>query len=102
MIHVIATVSTNVGSRTKLLDEFRKLVPTVRAEAGCIEYTPTIDIDSGIDGLPGERDDVVTVVEKWDSAAALDAHLKASHMLRYREAVKDLVQSVDIRVTQPA
>jgi quinol monooxygenase YgiN len=102
MIHVIATITTNAGSRSKLLDEFRRLVATVRAEAGCIEYGPTVDVDSGIDGLPGARDDVVTVVEKWDTVAALDAHLRAPHMLRYREAVKDLVKSVDIRVTQPA
>src|SRR5262249_79384 len=102
MIHVIATITTNAGSRTKLLDEFRKLMPTVRAEAGCIEYGPTIDVDSGIDGLPGRRDEVVTVGEKWESVAALDAHLKAANMLRYRGAVKDLVKSVDIRVTQPA
>jgi quinol monooxygenase YgiN len=102
MIHVIATITTNTNLRTKLLDEFRKLVPTVRAEAGCIEYTPTIDVDSGIGGLPGAREEVVTVVEKWDNVAALDAHLKAPHMLRYREAVKDLVKGVDIRVMHPA
>jgi quinol monooxygenase YgiN len=102
MVHVIATISTAAGSRAKFLEEFHRLVPTVRAEAGCIEYGPTIDVETGINGLLAARNDVVTVVEKWESVEALDAHLKAPHMLRYREAVKNFVASVEIRVTQPA
>jgi quinol monooxygenase YgiN len=102
MVHVIATISTTAGSRTKFLEEFRRLVPLVRAEAGCIEYGPTIDVGTTIGGLPAARNDVVTVVEKWESIEALDAHLKSPHMLRYREAVKELVAGVEIRVTQPA
>jgi quinol monooxygenase YgiN len=102
MIHVIAAISTTAGSRAKFLEEFHRLVPSVRAEVGCIEYGPTIDVETGINGLPTLRNDVVTVVEKWESVAALDAHLKAPHMLRYRETVKELVAGVEIRVTQPA
>ncbi len=37
MIHVIATIELNPGTREAFLEEFRKLVPLVRAEAG----TPT-------------------------------------------------------------
>jgi quinol monooxygenase YgiN len=102
MVHVIATISTNPGFRAKFLEEFRRLVPLVRAEAGCIEYGPTIDVGTTISGLPAARNDVVTVVEKWESIEALDAHLKSPHMLRYREAVKELVAGVEIRVTEPA
>jgi quinol monooxygenase YgiN len=102
MIHVIATIQTVPGKRAELLAEFHRLVPVVRAEVGCIEYGPTVDVNSGIDGLPAVRDDVVTVVEKWENVAALKAHLAASHMLRYREAVKNIVAAVDIRVLEPA
>jgi quinol monooxygenase YgiN len=101
MIHVIATICVVPGRRREFLTEFRRIVPNVRAEVGCVEYGPTVDVNTGIAGLPEVREDVVTVVEKWESAKALDAHLKSPDMLRYREAVKDLVVGVDIRVTEP-
>ena len=102
MIHVIAAIRAKAGRRSDLLNEFSALVPKVLAEAGCIEYGPTIDVDSGITGLPAARGDVVTVVEKWRDVAALKAHLAAPHMLSYREAVKDMVADVEIRVLEAA
>src|SRR5690349_9565024 len=90
MIHVIATLHAAPGRGTDLLREFKQIVPQVRAEAGCLEYGPTLDIDSGIEDLPAARADVLTVVEKWESVAALKAHLSAPHMLTYRAAVKDI------------
>jgi quinol monooxygenase YgiN len=45
---------------------------------------------------------VVTVIEKWQSVEALQKHLEAPHMVRYRRTVKDLVLSVSIRVLEPA
>ncbi len=101
MIHVIATIRVVPKRRSGFLAEFQRIVPDVRAETGCIEYGPTVDVDTGILGLPEVRGDVVIVVEKWESVNSLDAHLKSPHMLRYREAVKDLVTAVDIWVTEP-
>jgi len=102
MIHVLATIRTAAGRRGDFLQEFRRLAPLVRAEAGCIEYGPTTDVETGIAGLPAAREDVVTVVEKWENVVALAAHLAAPHMLRYREAVKEMLAEVDIRVMEPA
>lgn len=102
MIHVIATIRVAQGRLNEFLMEFRRLVPDVRAEKGCLEYGPTCDVETGIAGVPGAREDVVTVVEKWDDVPALAAHLNAPHMSTYREAVKDMVLDVDIRVTEPA
>ena len=101
MIHVIATIRTAAGRRDDFLAAFRELVPLVRAEAGCLEYGPAVDLETPISGQPPNRDDVVTVVEKWESLAALQDHLAAPHMLRYREKVKDLVAGLEIRVLQP-
>lgn len=101
MIHVIATIRIAPGRRGDFLQEFEQLVPQVHAESGCIEYGPTVDVETGITGVPGKRNDVVVVVEKWESVAALAAHLAASHMAKYREAVKDMVVDIDIRVTEP-
>lgn len=102
MIHVLATIRLNPGRRADFLAEFRKLVPQVHAEAGCIEYGPAIDIPTPIEAVAPVRDDVIVVIEKWESVQALQDHLAAPHMARYRETVKELVAGVEIRVLQPA
>jgi quinol monooxygenase YgiN len=102
MIHVIATVQIHAGRREAFLKEFHQVVPLVRAEQGCLEYGPTVDVASGVAAQPAVRDDVVVVVEKWESLPALTAHLAAPHMLTYRGKVKDLVAGVELRVLQPA
>jgi quinol monooxygenase YgiN len=102
VIHVIATITTAPGQRNELLAEFRRLVPAVRAEAGCIEYGPAVDLPTGLPLQAPSRDDVVMVVEKWTDVDALKAHLGAPHMTDYRERVKDLIRGVQLMVLQPA
>jgi quinol monooxygenase YgiN len=102
MIHVIATIELQPGRRDDFLAEFHKLVPAVRGEAGCIEYGPAVDADTGIASQQQKGADVVTVVEKWDSLEALDAHLVAPHMQEYRPRVKDLVRQTTLHVLKPA
>ena len=102
MLHVVATIQLTPGRRADFLKEFHALVPLVLAEDGCIEYGPTIDLPTSIPAQSAPRADVVTVVEKWESVPALEAHLIAPHMLTYRARVKDLVQGVQIQVLEPA
>jgi quinol monooxygenase YgiN len=102
MIHVIATIELADGQREAFLKEFRALVPQVRAEAGCVEYGPTVDVDSGIPSQGKPRENVVTVVEKWSDLAALRTHLKAPHMEAYRPRVKHLVRSTTLQILEPA
>ena len=102
MIHVIATVELAEGEREAFLAEFRQIVPLVRAEAGCLEYGAAIDLATGIPVQGPPRDNVVTIVEKWESVEALQAHLQAPHMLAYRPKVKEFVRSVKLQVLQPA
>ena len=52
------------------------------------------------DALNNSR--IVTIIEKWESLAALRAHLTAPHMLTYREKVKDIVENVSLKVLQEA
>ncbi len=101
MIHVIATIQIASGKRDEFLAEFQNLVPLVRAEDGCLEYGPTIDVETNIEAQPELRPDGVTVVEKWESLDHLEAHLIAQHMLDYRQRVKELVQGVAVQVLQP-
>jgi len=101
MIHVIATIELNQGCKDDFLEIFKDNVPNVRAEKGCINYEPTVDLDSGIPVQDEFRPDVVTIVEAWDDLDALHQHLKAPHMASYREKAKDMVKQVTIQVLQP-
>jgi len=100
MIHVIATIHTAADRRVDLVNAFEDLVPLVRAERGCIEYEPTLDLSTPISSAP--RADVVTVVEKWESVEALKDHLVAPHMIAYKQKVADIIVAIDIRVLEPA
>ena len=44
MVHVVATIVLQSGARTRFLGEFQQIVPTVRAEEGCIEYGAAVDV----------------------------------------------------------
>ena len=101
MIHVLATIQINTGKRADFLQELERIVETVRAEEGCIEYTPTVDLESGIPVQAAPRTDVVVIVEKWESIESLTAHLAAPHMVEYRDRVRDLVDWVDLRILHP-
>ena len=102
MIHVIATVTVKSGKRDAFVAEFKRIVPLVHAEAGCIEYGPTVDIDSGMSVQGPLRENIAVIVEKWGSLNALKAHTQAPHMADYRIRVKDLVESVTLQILAPA
>ena len=102
MIHVIATVELNPGTRDKFLAEFRKLIPDVKAEVGCIEYGPAIDAETDIPIQFKIGPDKVTIIEKWEDTAALKAHGGAPHMQAYRARVKGFVRGMELRVLAPA
>ncbi|NLS95838.1 MAG: antibiotic biosynthesis monooxygenase [Planctomycetaceae bacterium] len=102
MICVIATIRVADGRRDDFLAEFRKIVPLVCEETGCIEYTPMVDIPTEIDAQAEPAESVVFVVEKWESVDALEAHLVARHMVEYRKQVKELVTGSEIRILEPA
>ncbi len=101
MIYVIATVEVVEGKREALLEEIHRLVPKVRAEKGCLEYGPALDVKTNIPVQIPVRDHVITMVEKWEDLPALQAHLTAPHMLEYRAKVKDLVIRTSLQVLQP-
>ena len=102
MIHVLATITVKSGKRDAFLQEFHRIMPMVHAEAGCIEYGPTIDVDSGVSVQGPLRENVVIIIEKWESLAALKAHMQAPHMVEYRVRVKDFVESVTLQILEPA
>ena len=100
MIHVIATIELKPDCRDDYLKILCENVPKVKAEDGCLAYEPTIDMESGLPIKSEIRENVVTIVEAWENLEALHAHLKTTHMATYREAVKDYVLGLKVRVLQ--
>ena len=51
MIHVLAIIDLQEGTRDSFLKEFHGIMPEVHAEEGCLAYGPTIDVDTGNEKL---------------------------------------------------
>ncbi len=101
MITVLATIYVKAGEIDKFLDIFKANVPTVCAEKGCISYVPMVDVDSGLESQT-MNENIVTIVEQWENIEDLKAHLVASHMLKYKDNVKNIVEKVTLKVLQNA
>jgi quinol monooxygenase YgiN len=97
MINVIASIQIKAGGREAFMDIFKSNIPHVLMEKGCIEYTPTVDVPTGM-ASQELNDNVVTIIEKWHCLEDLQTHLSAPHMLAYREKVKGLVENVTLKV----
>jgi quinol monooxygenase YgiN len=100
MICVIATIDVLPGRRKEFMAAFDELAPKVRAEKGCIEYLPLVDLPTSIPGQPPINDNVVTLVEKWESVAALETHLVAPHMAAFRKQTAALRAGIALRILQ--
>jgi len=97
LINVIASIRLKAGSLAEFVEIFSANVPNVRSETGCIEYFPTVDISADL--APQKMDkNVVTVIEKWETLEALRNHLRAPHMLSYKNKVQHLVEEVSLKV----
>ncbi len=101
MITVLASIYVKAGELDKFLDIFKANVPAVCAEDGCVSYVPMVDVDSQLE--PQEtNENIVTIVEQWESIEALKAHLAAPHMLKYKNNVKAIVEKLTLKVLQNA
>lgn len=102
MIHVIAFLHLRPGTRAAFLETFRALTPLVRAEPGCIEYGPVVDHAPFMGFQTPVGDDVVVVVEKWATPAALDSHIASPHMKAWGAQVDKMMAERAIHVFDPA
>lgn len=101
MLHVVAMITTKPGQREAVLAAFQANVPAVRAEVGCLQYEPAVDVGDGFNDLARIGPDSFMVLEKWESRAALEAHAASTHMAAYAARVKDLVVSRSVYVLDP-
>jgi len=101
MIHVIATIDLNPGTRDAFVGEIKNIVPLVKAENGCLEYGLAVDLASGVDDQPPVRENTVIVIEKWSDLNALNAHRNAQHMIDFRPKVKAYVKAIQLQILAP-
>lgn len=97
MLNVIAHIKTMPGARDRVLALLDALVPTVLAETGCGGYQPLIDLPLHLLAQTAGENDIV-IVEKWESVAALEAHLRTPHMLAYHATSASWVEEVSVRL----
>ena len=71
MIVVVATMRSKAGRESEVRDVLRELVAVTRAETGCLLYD--LHVREGDPTL-------FMFYERWESDAALDAHLTSPHV----------------------
>lgn len=95
MIYVVARMEIKEGCMPAMKALLAKTVPIVRAENGCISYTPCVDVE-------GDVEKYITFVESWESQEALKAHLASAHMAEFRTVANTLRFNSEVKVLSPA
>ena len=102
MLHVIVSMTIKPGRLDEFLAMARQLAPIVQAEQGCLRYEYTVETASPLSIQEPVDDHRITLIEQWESAAALAAHLQAPHMKQYGPRMGELrTGAVTARVTRP-
>jgi quinol monooxygenase YgiN len=101
VIRVVVLITAKPGRRDELLQAWSANAPTVRREKGCIEYEATIDAPEVGPFQAKLGPDSAVVIETWESAEALRAHIAAPHMAAYGAKTKDLIASRALHILTP-
>ncbi len=78
MLLVAGTLDFHPAHRDEAIAACVAIHSATRPEEGCLHYAFTSDL---------EYDGRLHVIEKWESQAALDAHLATPHVAAFRQAV---------------
>ena len=77
---VTAVFTPKPGRKDDLVEALRSTIPAVHAEQGCLLYA-----------IHDASDGTVTMIEKWESAADLEAHASGSAVKPLQAATGDLL-----------
>ncbi|NLF92433.1 MAG: antibiotic biosynthesis monooxygenase [Oligosphaeraceae bacterium] len=99
MIHVVARMEIKEGQLESFLALLQDLVPTVRAEDGCIRYEVCLDAKVAIGAPPNPQ--ALTILETWESPEHLAAHLASPHMAAFRNAAAGRRENATVTVLDP-
>ena len=98
MIHLVVTMNIKPQALDAFLAVAARLRPQVLAEPGCVTYTYIKEIATGNPGQEPMDPNRITLVECWESQAALDAHLATAHMKAFSQEVRDLRVGAALRI----
>ncbi len=87
MLVVTARIVSKPDTRTPTRDALLALEAPTRAEDGCLEYTWFV---------AATEPDVFTTIERWESAAHLEAHMTTPHVQAVLAAAGDLVAEAPV------
>jgi quinol monooxygenase YgiN len=96
MVYGVVTIRVRPGKMADFLLLFRENGAIVRQEKGCHRYLLTADVESGMP-IQAMDENVLTLLEEWESMDAIKEHLATTHMARYFEREKELVDGVTVR-----
>ena len=99
MITVIASLKVKAGRVPEYIDALKSYAPKVHKEKGCIEYRPTVDFDTGLP-TQAKNENVITIIEKWETMECLLSHMKTPDMAEYKQKVKDILEDLTIKALQ--
>jgi quinol monooxygenase YgiN len=81
MIVIIGTMNVEPSHREALLEAAKAVMAETLKEDGCLQYGFLADLTD-----PG----LVHVVERWESEAHLEPHMKSEHIRSFGRALKPL------------
>ena len=102
LVHIVAVITAHSGKREEILSAFKKNVPLVHQEDGCIEYGAVIDTENVGPFQAKLGEDTFFVIEKWESLDHLMAHATSDHMKSYAAKTKELIANRQIHVLSAA
>jgi quinol monooxygenase YgiN len=78
MIVVNAIVSSSEEDISAMKDAIASMEAASRDEAGCLDYTFSIEVN---------KPSVLRITEKWETVEALQAHFQTPHMQTFQAAM---------------
>ena len=89
MIIVIARAEADPARIDELQPALDAMMRATWEESGCLSYSMAIE---------NREAGIITIVERWESEAALMAHFGQPHMAAFNAAVTGAVRSIDARM----
>lgn len=90
MIIVTAKIKAKKGERDKIIAKSQDIIKFSRLDPGNISYNLYADT---------EDDDLLVMLEEWESSELLEAHMQTEHFKAFGEAIKDIMaEEMDIGV----
>jgi quinol monooxygenase YgiN len=78
MVVVNGIVTTTQADISALRDAIATMEKASREEAGCIDYTFSVEVNDP---------DVLRITEKWDKVESLMAHMATPHMAEFQKVM---------------